>query len=126
MPGVAGASACRHPTRLLTPMRRENRIRITAPAKEGPIKFLAPMVTPRRSAVLLAANQRRQFLVPVVVGGQQVRLVWADNRSPRDKGSAVTGRIAAFTPPKGARALLPAANNGGKGAGPFHPARSWR
>jgi hypothetical protein len=93
---------------------------------EGPIKFLAPMVTPRRSAVLLAADQRRQFLVPVVVGGQQVRLAWADNRSPRGKGSAVTGRIAAFTPPKGARALLPAANNGGKGAGPFHPARSWR
>ena len=47
-------------------------------------------------------------------------------RSPRGEGSAATGRIAAFTPPKGARALLPAANNGGKGAGPFHPARSWR
>jgi hypothetical protein len=58
---------------------RENRIRIIGPAKEGPIKFLTPMVTPGRSAVLRAADQRRQFLVPVVVGGQQVRLVWADN-----------------------------------------------
>jgi hypothetical protein len=49
-----------------------------------------------------------------------------NKRSPPGKGSVLTGSIAAFTPPKGARALLPAANHDGKGAGPFHPARSWR
>jgi len=82
---------------------------LEGPAKEGPIKFLAPMVTPGHSAVLRAADHRRQFLVPVVVGRATGSAGVGRQSARRRVGRVVTEHIAAFTPPKGARALLPAA-----------------
>jgi hypothetical protein len=49
------------------PPAEKTGLKLSVPQKKDPIKLLAPMITPWRSAALRAADQRRQFLVPVAI-----------------------------------------------------------